>query len=120
MAQGLKESAESTALRNAAGAIAWAFRNLFNLPETMALVSDAKSDEPSWEWASEPVRTLENRAEVGVEPGESLIHLEAQAAQDPLGVGSTTSRWNLLRIGMRSSPTAPIPASDWSSQVATR
>jgi hypothetical protein len=35
-------------LRNAAGAVAWAFRNLFNLPESMALVRDPKNEEPYW------------------------------------------------------------------------
>ena len=43
----------SQELRDAAGAVAWAFRNLFNLPETMAVVRGRDAREPYWRRALE-------------------------------------------------------------------
>lgn len=42
---------QRTALRNAAGRTAWAFRSLFNQPEVSAMLRSTASDEPYWRMA---------------------------------------------------------------------
>jgi hypothetical protein len=63
-------SAHGPTLRDSAGAVAWAFRNLFNLPETIALVRGFNSAEPYW------LRVLEYCAGGGLQSAlDEYVHV---------------------------------------------
>ena len=67
----------AAALRTASGAVAWAFRNLFNLPESMALVRGLSAEEPYW------LRVLEYCAAGGL---QSTLDEYAHVLKESLGL----------------------------------
>ena len=78
-------------VRDGAGQLAWAFRNLFNLPEVIALVRSTNRDEPYW------LRVLEHCAAGGLQAvldeyahvlRESLGLLDASHAEIAAGISA--------------------------------
>lgn len=68
---------ESWWMRNASGRIAWAFRSLFNLPESTALIRSSGKDDPYWQ------QVLTHSAEGGL---QSVLDEYAHVLVESLGV----------------------------------
>jgi hypothetical protein len=81
----------ASALRTAAGAVAWAFRNLFNLPESMALVRGLSGEEPYW------LRALEYCAAGGL---QSTLDEYAHVLKESLGLIDKPHDQTIETIGM--------------------
>jgi hypothetical protein len=81
---------DPTILRNAAGAVAWGFRNLFNLPESMALVRGIDSREPYW------LRMIEYCAAGGL---QSTLDEYAHVLKESLGLIDKPADETVTAIG---------------------